>query len=501
MRRGSLFAPLLLIGLGALFLARNVLPDLPLIDYLAKYWPFLLIIWGTLRLLEVVYWHSTGKPLPAAGISGGEWTLVFFLVIFGVSLHAARGFYNWLPRERLTFGGLDMFGESFDYPINAEKPASKTVKITLEAFRGNAHIVGADVQTVKVVGHSSIRSLEQDGANRANDAAVYEITGEPDQLTLRANQDRFNGPQRITAELEITVPKGASIDARGRNGDFDINNIDGSVDINSDNAGVRLENIGGDARIELRRSDIIRAINMKGGVQLKGRGDDVDLENVQGQVTINGAYTGSIELHNLSKLVHYTGTQTEYEIAQIPGEVRSTRGDFVGNKLVGPIRLTGRSRDVRISNFTNALDLTIDRGDITLLPGAAPLPRMDIHSKSGDIELGLPAASKFDLTATTGRGELSNEFGSPLSTDQGPHGGGTIRGGNGGPAVNLHVDRGGITVRRASADEAAFVPPPMPDRPAVPERPPYVELPPPGPGATRVPSPPAPPKPLQRIEQ
>ena len=50
MRRGSLFAPLLLIGLGALFLVRNVYPDLQILPYLAKYWPFLLILWGVLRL-------------------------------------------------------------------------------------------------------------------------------------------------------------------------------------------------------------------------------------------------------------------------------------------------------------------------------------------------------------------------------------------------------------------------------------------------------------------
>ncbi len=431
MRRSSLFAPLLLIGLGALFLARNILPDLPLLDYLAKYWPFLLIIWGSLRLVEVVYWHSTGKPLPLTGVSGGEWMLVIFLAIFGASLHAARGFYSWFPRDRITFGGLDMFGESFDYPINAEKPAAKNVHVVLEAFRGNAHIVGGDVLTVKVVGHSSVRSMEQQGADRANEAAPYDIVGEPDQLRLRANQDRFSGPQRISAELEITVPKGASIEAHGRNGDFDINNIDGSVDINSDNSGVRLENIGGEVRVELRRSDIVRAINVKGPVEVKGRGDDIDLENILGQVTINGAYTGSIQLRNLAKEVRYTGTQTELEIAQLPGEVRSTRGDFVGNKLIGPIRLTGRSRDVRISNFTNSLDLTIERGDITLMPGSVPLARMDIHSKSGDLELAMPPSAKFDLTATTSRGELSNEFGSPLSTDSSGHGG-TIRGGNGG---------------------------------------------------------------------
>ncbi len=351
MRRGSIFVPLLLIGLGALFLARNIFPELQLVDYLAKYWPFLLIIWGTLRLAEVIFWHSTSRPLPRSGVSGGEWVIVIFLVIFGMSLHAARGFYSWLPRERITFGGLDMFGESFDYPITAEKPSSKTPRITLESFRGNAHIVGADVATVKVVGHNTIRSMDQAGADRANQSAPYEIQGDGNQFTLRAHQDT-SGPQRITAELEITVPKGSSIEAYGRTGDFDISDVDGSVTINSDNAGVRLENIGGETRIELRRSDIIRVVNLKSALEIKGRGDDIDLENIQGQVTINGAYTGALQLRNLAKSVRYQGVQTELEIAQLPGEARWTRGDFTADHVIGPMRLTGRSRDVQISNFT-----------------------------------------------------------------------------------------------------------------------------------------------------
>ena len=65
MRRSSIVAPLLLIGIGALFLARNMYPELPLLDYLARYWPFLLILWGVLRLVEVVFWAATEKALPA----------------------------------------------------------------------------------------------------------------------------------------------------------------------------------------------------------------------------------------------------------------------------------------------------------------------------------------------------------------------------------------------------------------------------------------------------
>ena len=91
MRRGSFVAPLLLIGIGALFLARNVYPDLPLLDYLARYWPFLLILWGGLRLVEILAWAATDRPVPARGISGGEWVLAIFLCFLGGTIQMCLG--------------------------------------------------------------------------------------------------------------------------------------------------------------------------------------------------------------------------------------------------------------------------------------------------------------------------------------------------------------------------------------------------------------------------
>ena len=54
MRRSSLVTPLLLIGVGALLLARTLHPELPLMDYVARYWPFALIGWGVLRAAEIL---------------------------------------------------------------------------------------------------------------------------------------------------------------------------------------------------------------------------------------------------------------------------------------------------------------------------------------------------------------------------------------------------------------------------------------------------------------
>lgn len=457
MKRTSVVVPLLLIGIGLLFLARNLYPDLALIDYFARYWPTLLILWGVLRLVEIVYWASTDKELPARGISGGEWILVVLLSLVGFSVHTVRGFESWWPHSGITMGGIDMFGESFDYPISGEKASGKTPRVIIENFRGNARITGVDADSVKVTGHKTIRSLEQSGADRANRDSPFELTGDANEITIRNNQDHISGSQRVTAEMEITVPKGATIEAHGRNGDFDVTDIGGNVEVVSDNAGVRLQNIGGDVKVDLRRSDIVRAVNVKGAFDLKGRGADVELQNVNGLVTIAGAYSGVLQFRNISQPLRFNGQQTDLNIEKLPGEVRMALGDFTANNLVGPVRLTTRSRDVHISDFTNSLEVTVERGDIELRPGTLPIAKMDVHTHFGDVDLSLPAAAKFDMTAITERGDTYTDFGAPLSTEHSGNGG-SIRGSNGGPVINLQTERGKMTIRKANADEKPFSP-------------------------------------------
>ena len=77
-----------------------------------RYWPLILIGWGLLRIVEIVSWAASSKPLPARGISGGEWVLIVFLCLFGASLHAVRGFSNWWPDHMVQLNGLGFLGEN-----------------------------------------------------------------------------------------------------------------------------------------------------------------------------------------------------------------------------------------------------------------------------------------------------------------------------------------------------------------------------------------------------
>jgi hypothetical protein len=477
MRRGSVIGPLILIGLGVLFLFRNLWPEIPLVDLVSRFWPFLLIAWGAIRLIEILFWSMTGKPLPRNGVSGGEWALIFVICIVGATMYTAHNAPSWFPTRSAWRRVVLPMGESYDYTLApVEKPCAKNCRIVIESFRGNAKISGSADATVKASGQESVRSFQQADADSANKQTPLELIQQGDQIIVRTNQDKVSDRVQPNDDLDLTVPEGSSIEAHGRYGDFDIQGINGNVNINSDNAGVRLENLGGNVLVETRASDTIRAVDVKGSVELKGRGDDVELQNIGGLVTVNGVYVGEIQLNNLAQPLRWEDPLNSMAFEKLPGQIRLSRGEFTGNNVIGPMRLKARSSDVRLSEFTQSLDLTLDRGDIDLKPGKN-LPKMEVHTRSGDIDLALPPGSKFDLRASTEHGEATNDYGEPVREDESNHRAAVVGNTGGGPELRLETGRGNVTVRKATAEDTTTPPditnaPPKPPKPPSPPNPP-----------------------------
>jgi hypothetical protein len=272
----------------------------------------------------------------------------------------------------------------------------------------------------------------------------------------------------LSAELEISVPKGATVEGHGRSGDFDMNDIGGNVEVASDNAGVRLQNIGGSVRLDLRRSDIVRAVNVKGPLELKGRGQNVELENIEGQVTISGSHGGDLQFRNLAKPLRFEEDNTNVHVERCPGQIRIARGYIRGTNLVGPLHIRAQSKDVELTDFIQPLELSIDRGDIDLRPVRIPLSKMDVRTRNGEISLALPMGAKFDLRADVQKGEVENEFGDPIRAESSGRGA-SLRGRvQDGPAIVLNADRGSVIVRKAGSEPAAH----PAEAPLAPEPPP-----------------------------
>jgi hypothetical protein len=157
--------------------------------------------------------------------------------------------------------------------------------------------------------------------------------------------------------------------------------------------------------------------------------------------------------------------------------MRVTLGNLNATDLTGPVRMTSsRSWDVALTNFTNSLDINLSGGDVDLRPGLLPLAKMDVRSRSGHIELALPQAARFDLSATSTRGSVDNEFGAPLKLEPTGRRGATLRGSNGGPSINISTESGQVLVRSASAADSAPLPeratPKTPGIPSTPAKPP-----------------------------
>ncbi len=478
MRRSSLIGPLVLILLGGLFLLNNLRPDLPLLEILGRYWPFLLIGWGVLRLLEILVWAARSKPLPAAGISGGEWTLIVLIALVGGGLYLSQRVASKWPHGRISLRGIEVFGESYDFPLAAQKSVGKTPRVVIENFRGNTRVVGGAADEVKVSGRKTIRAYNQSEANTANQQSPLEILMQGDRIVVRTNQDRVSGEQRVSSDLDITVPRGATVEAHGRYGDFDINDITGSVEVDSDNAGVRVNNIGGSVRFDLRRSDVARAVNVKGSVDIKGgRGQDIELENIEGQVTIGGSFSGDQQFRNLSKPLRFDNSQTELAVEKLPGQIRMALGQVNAENLMGPVRLKTRSRDVSITDFTQSLEIDVERGDIEIRPVRVPLSKIEVETRSGNIEMALPSGARFNLTAVAKRGDVENEYGEPLRVAGDRSGdkdhGATLAGAVGsGPSLKLTTGRGTITVRKSTGAEPSRLPAANVREPGVPPAPP-----------------------------
>ncbi len=466
MRRRSLAGPVLLILIGVVFLLRNIRPEWISWELVAKYWPVVLVGWGLLRLVEILYWWLSSKPLPRAGISGGEWVLAVFICFLGAGISAAYHYAPRLPPLVIHGKTVELFGEAYDYPLSGKHPAAGVRRIVVENPRGNTRITGSDAAEIQLSGRKTIRTFSRQLADRLDRATAVEIRVEgPDAIVRFRSEEPLSAtdrsgavtppPARISADVELAVPRAVAVQATGRYGDFDILHLDGDVEITSDNAGVRLQDIGGKVRVDLRRSDIVRAIQVRGGVTVGGRGSDVELEDVGGPVEINGYYSGDLRFRKLAGPLVFQSGNTELRLARLPGQLHLDLGDLTGSNLEGPVRFRARSRDVRLEEFTQELDLSVDRGDLELVPRRLPLPRISATTETGDVVVVLPAGGRFELEAVADRGDVNNEFGPPLVVSA-ERRGGTVKGTTGrGPKISLRTRRGTITIRKESIEHPA----------------------------------------------
>ncbi|MDQ1471896.1 MAG: hypothetical protein QOJ99_3376 [Bryobacterales bacterium] len=443
MRPRSITGPLILVGLGVIFLLNNLGHDLPLWSLFSSYWPVLLILIGVIGLVEVLYHVSRGSQVPPRPLAGGGW---FWIVLVMFALWGSnKGNFHI---GRLGTGGMTILGSDYDYDVNAASPSQGISRIVLDNIRGNLSLKGEDGGDVKVTGHKTVRAFNKTEADRGNERSQIRVERQGDLLFIRAEEPHNVRMLSVSTDLDVVIPKGVNVEARGRNGDLTIEDVNGSVDVSNGRGDVRLNNIGKDVKIESTRTGLVRATGVKGSLDLQGRGGEVQLEKIDGQVTINGEYSGTLEFRELAKPLHFTSQRSDFRAERVPGSITLDLGELKMNDVIGPVRFQTGSRDIQATDVTEALELTVDRGDIHVTQTKTPLPKMEIRSRNGDLTLSIPEKATFDLDGRTGQGEAVNDFGPSLEIHSEGRAA-TLKGRVGsGPRITLNTDRGSLTVRK-----------------------------------------------------
>src|SRR5260221_12947228 len=130
--------------------------------------------------------------------------------------------------------------------------------------------------------------------------------------------------------------------------------------------------------------------------------------------------------------------------------------------FTGPIRVTTRSKNIRLKEVSGDLRLRDDKGEIEV--GMRTLGNVQIDSRNGDIQLSLPDKAGFRLDAHTRDGEIQSEF-PELKVNNDEHeakASGSV--GNASSHIVLNNEHDGIEIRKASS-----MPPKPPEAPVAPK--------------------------------
>src|SRR5438309_7011952 len=214
-RRGSsLFPGLLLLFVGMLLLLHNY-RGLGIVNVLGHWWPLILIFWGAIKMYERMAASRSGDP-GAAKITAGEVFLVLGLLsLLGIVVAVEYG------RENLP-GHIREWGNNFDFDLDvAPKSVPADARITIRNGHGNISVRPSEDSQIRVSGKKNAKAWNESDAQQFAERAGVEIAQNDDGYEIRPTGVSV-GESRISFDLDVAVPKKASVTIRNEKGDVTV---------------------------------------------------------------------------------------------------------------------------------------------------------------------------------------------------------------------------------------------------------------------------------------
>lgn len=450
-RRRSLAGPIVLITIGMVFLLGNLgyLTWHSIGTMFAHYWPVLIILWGTVKLLE--YYQAQREGYAAPGIGAGGIVLLVFLIMCGlIASQVARVNWSEVGKEINIddeLGGIfGPYGTPYNYTDQMEQTFSPGNSLRVVSDRGAVTVLSWDQEKIKVSIRKKVYASSEGDARGVNENTRPTLSTAGNVVTLNANTGAAGG-RRVETNFEVYLPKKAPVEVATSRGDVAVRGRDADVKLATAHGNTEVSDIGGNVNISLRGGSA-RAEKVSGDVSLAGRVDDTTFANIGGNLRLSGDFFGTMNVSKVAKSVHFTSSRTDMELARLDGDLTMESGEMRAKSLAGPVRIVTRSKDIRLEDVTGDVKVEDTNAEIEVHAGKLPVGNISIDNRKGRIQVVLPAKSAFQVSARATRGDIQSDFPElkVQSSDRESTASGSV--GTGGGQIRLSTEHGDIEIRK-----------------------------------------------------
>jgi hypothetical protein len=462
-RSSSLFPGLLLLFVGLLLLLHNY-RGLDVVVVIGHWWPLILIFWGAVKLYERMAASRAGDP-GSARITPGEVFLVLGLLsLLGMVVAIDYGREN-IPRH---FGD---WGNSFEFDLEVSpKSVPADARITIRNGHGDISVRPSDEAQIRISGKKNAKAWNESDAQKAADKVGVEIVQNGEGYEVRPT-GAGTGDSRISLDLDVAVPKKATLTIRNEKGAITVTDMTKPVNVTNGTGDVEVRGTGGDVSIDTRKGDI-KVSDTKGNIKISGHGGEINVSGATGGLTIDGEFYGAIRADKVAKGVRFVSQRTDLTLSQLAGHMEASPGNLEIYDAPGNLSL--RTQDnITLENASGKVKIDNRRGNVDVRFSFLPKEDIEITNASAGITLSLPESASFEIVADCHSGDIDSEFhadslkltqgtGSGDSHLEGKYGSGR------GPKIILKTSYGSISLRRTTSDIPA---PPKPPRVKAPPAP------------------------------
>ena len=442
----SLFPGLALLFVGVLLLVHNY-RGLDISHLFQYWWPLIIIFWGAIKLYERAVASRSGHV--SSTISGGEILLVLGLLSLLVMVAASDVIRKDFPGPWSDWPrGVDRF----NFDLNVEpKSVLSDARVTIRNGRGDVTVRSSDEAQVRVDGKKNVNAWNENDAEHLASAVSIEIAKNGDAYEVRP-VNASSGDSRVSVDMDISVPKKASLTVHNEHGDVSVSDMDKSVSVNTVRGDVEVRDTTGDVNIDTGKGDI-KVSDTKGNVKISGHGGEVNISSATGGLSIDGEFYGPIRADKIAKGVRFISQRTNMTISQLNGHMETGSGSLEIADTAGNLNLRTNSYDISIENPGGKLKVDNRNGNVEVRFPTSPKEDIEIANSSAPITLILPESSSFEISADCHSCDIDSEF-SADSLKQTSNGGDShLEGkyGNGrGPKLILKTSYGSISIRKTS---------------------------------------------------